>query len=121
MRFLSVQVDHMRRFERTTQMLNKYESGQNVEEIAAAFDMSRTTVLRYARQFSLPKRPKQLISDDTRAVIIAKLKAGVPQKDICGQYGVSAGFVSQLGKKYGLARYETDRSGLNRFLGVKNG
>lgn len=119
MRHLSMQVDHMRRFERVTKLLNKYESGQNVEEIAASFDMSRTTVLRYARQFGLPKRSKQLISDDTRAIIIRKLKAGVPQKDICWQFGVSAGFVSQLGKKHGLARYETDRSGLNRFLGVK--
>ena len=60
-----------------------------------------------------------MISDDTRAVIINKLKAGVPQKDICGQFNVSAGFVSQLGKKHGLARYETDRSGSDRFLGVK--
>lgn len=127
MRRLSYQVDQSRRQERMQEMLFKYENGTPVDEIAAQYDMHRSTVLRHARNAGLDKRPKTKLSNEKKALLIADIGT-MPQQEIAEKYNVSDAYVSHEAKKIGKNAYiatrnglvyESTRDGLNRFLGVK--
>lgn len=103
---LHMQEDHKRRWSRNTRIAALYSRGEPVDAIAMRYGVSRTQVLRIARIFSLPKRPKSKVSDADFKAAMTDYASGVPVADIADTYGVSQAWVSKHAQAAGIGRYQ---------------
>lgn len=90
--------------ERSLKIIQDYKAGVDVNDIADRYDVTKSTVLRWARAAGLQPRPKGA-SEAQEATAIAMLQDGEPLKKIAEYVGYSEAWVSHLAKKNGLNRY----------------
>jgi hypothetical protein len=74
-----------------------------IQTIADTYNISTGTVLRIARQFSLPRRSE--LRRERDADVIARLKAKRTLEEIAREFTISVSRVSQIAKKANLNRY----------------
>jgi hypothetical protein len=101
-----MEIDRERRITRSMLIIQAYRGGAKVADIAEMYECSPKTVLRLARFAGLAKRPKAIIPVSTvkRALVQLRLKRSL--REIADELKVSQGFLSQLARRNGLARYK---------------
>jgi len=81
-------------------VIEAYKSGMPIDDIAAKFGCSKTTVHRYARMAGLYRPNESSVRDG----IVAMRQQGKPIAEIAARFGVSQGLVSRYCTKAGLGR-----------------
>lgn len=106
-----MQLDHARRHQRTPRIAQRYADGVPVDDICNEFECARNTVLRIARMFGIPKRPKAT-DPERKARIIEAYKRGDAIKNIAARERVHASWVSHCARDAGILRRTFDKSNL---------
>ena len=101
---LSLQTERGRRAQRSLTIIQLYEKGELVNEIADYFECSKNTILRHARFAGLPKRPK-CFPTEIRNAVIRDLQRKRTYKAISVAHGVSQAYISKVATEEGLQRY----------------
>lgn len=103
-RVLTFRAERENRAPRFLRIVAAYKDpNRSVADIAAEFECSRSTVLRYARLAGLPKRPRGF-DDQIRSTVIAMYRDKTPIADIAAKCGVSQAYVSKLATEVDINR-----------------
>lgn len=101
----NLQTERGIRATRSIDIIRRYALGEKVTNICDLHQVSRNTVLRYARMANLPKRPKHF-PEKIRNACILMIKSKRSLAAIQARLGVSQAYASKLGKEIGLPRYK---------------
>jgi hypothetical protein len=102
---LTIQLDHSRRATRTLEIAMSYARGTPIADISSRYEISSSQILRIARQYNLPKRPKHF-DPAIKDKVLTMCRAHKPLAEISALLGVSQAYISKTGKEAGLARYK---------------
>lgn len=100
---LSLQIDRGRRHSRTMHVVSLYARNLPVNEICDRYSMCKSQVLRIARSYGLPRRPRHFPEKIRKATILL-YKANVPIAEIQARLGVSQAYVSKTATEEGINR-----------------
>jgi hypothetical protein len=104
------QHDHERQWSRNMRIADAYRRGDPVADIIDRYGTSRSQVLRIARMFGLPKRPKWRITPEERERAMRQYSDGCPVAEIADEFGVSQAWVSAEATRRGIGRYDMSPS-----------
>lgn len=107
-RVFSFTQERANRLVRYMRVLRDYRRGDDLNEIAARYGCSRSTVLRYARLAEEPRRERGF-DPTVREAVIGMYKARKPVAEIARKCNVSQAYVSKTATEEGISRKKDRR------------
>ncbi len=86
-----------------TELVAAYRQGVPVEELAAAFQVHRTTVIGHVRRHGVPKRERRALRGEDVGRAIQLYAEGRSADWVAAQFGVAASTVRRALKEAGIA------------------